>query len=80
MLPNERDSRLDGPRGPACHCSLSLSSQSTLVRRWPGPATRAASPGERQWGLGFALAHTIHLVALGINVIVYAPGRTLADR
>lgn len=49
---------------------------STLVRRWPGPATRAVLRRRRQWGLGFALAHTIHLVALGINVIVYAPGRT----
>lgn len=49
---------------------------STLVRRWPGKATRALLHRRRQWGLGFALAHTIHLVALGINVIVYAPGRT----
>jgi methionine sulfoxide reductase heme-binding subunit len=49
---------------------------STLVRRWPGPATRALLRRRRQWGLGFALSHTIHLVALGINVIVYAPGRT----
>ncbi len=48
----------------------------TLVRRWPGPATRALLRRRRQWGLGFALAHTIHLVALGVNVIVYAPGRT----
>lgn len=49
---------------------------STLVRRWPAPATRALLRRRRQWGLGFALAHTIHLIALGINVIVYAPGRT----
>lgn len=49
---------------------------STLVRRWPGATTRALLRRRRQWGLGFALAHTIHLVALGINVIVYAPGRT----
>lgn len=49
---------------------------STLVRRWPGPATRALLRRRRQWGLGFALAHTIHLVALGINVVFYAPGRT----
>ena len=48
----------------------------TLARRWPGPGTRALLRRRRQWGLGFALAHTIHLVALGINVIVYAPGRT----
>lgn len=49
---------------------------STLVRRWPGPITRALLRRRRQWGLGFALAHTIHLVALGINVTVYAPGRS----
>ncbi|HEV2598608.1 hypothetical protein [Sphingopyxis sp.] len=49
---------------------------STLVRRWPGPVTRALLRRRRQWGLGFALAHTIHLVALGINVTIYAPGRT----
>ncbi len=49
---------------------------STLARRWPRPATRALLRRRRQWGLGFALAHTIHLAALGINVIIYAPGRT----
>ena len=49
---------------------------STLTRRWPGFATRAVLRRRRQWGLGFALAHTIHLAALGINAIVYAPGRT----
>ncbi len=47
-----------------------------LVRRWPGGVTRALLRRRRQWGLGFALAHTIHLAALAINVIVYAPGRT----
>lgn len=49
---------------------------STLVRRWPGGVTRALRKRRRQWGLGFALAHTIHLAALAVNVIVYAPGRT----
>ncbi len=49
---------------------------SALVRRWPGATTRALLRRRRQWGLGFALAHTIHLAALGINVLVYAPGRT----
>ena len=49
---------------------------STLVRRWSSPVTRALLRRRRQWGLGFALAHTIHLVALGLNVIVYAPGRS----
>ena len=27
----------------------------------------------RQWGLGFALAHTIHLAALLVNIIIYRP-------
>lgn len=49
---------------------------STLVRRWPHDLTRALVKRRRQWGLGFALAHTIHLAALAVNVIVYAPGRT----
>ena len=49
---------------------------STLVRRWPHDLTRALLRRRRQWGLGFALAHTIHLAALAVNVIVYAPGRT----
>ena len=49
---------------------------SALARRWPGPGTRALLRRRRQWGLGFAIAHTIHLVALGINIIIYAPGRT----
>ncbi len=49
---------------------------STLVRRWPGGVTRALRKRRWQWGLGFALAHTIHLAALAVNVIVYAPGRT----
>lgn len=49
---------------------------SALVRHWPGSVTRALLRRRRQWGLGFALAHTVHLVALGVNVIVYAPGRT----
>lgn len=48
----------------------------TLARRWPGGTTRALLRRRRQWGLGFALAHTIHLAALSINVLVYAPGRT----
>ncbi len=49
---------------------------STLMRRWPAGITRALRKRRRQWGLGFALAHTIHLAALAVNVIVYAPGRT----
>jgi methionine sulfoxide reductase heme-binding subunit len=42
---------------------------SSLLRRWPGPATKALVRARRHWGLGFALAHTIHLIALAINII-----------
>lgn len=44
---------------------------SSLLRQWPSPATRALVRNRRHWGLGFMVAHTIHLVALGINLIVY---------
>jgi sulfoxide reductase heme-binding subunit YedZ len=46
---------------------------STMLRRWPGEITRSVMRFRRQWGLGFALAHSIHLVALGVNIIVFAP-------
>lgn len=46
---------------------------SSLTRLWPGDVTRALVRRRRQWGLGFALAHSIHLVALGINVLIFAP-------
>lgn len=49
---------------------------STLAHRWPGPWTHTLLRRRRQWGLGFALAHTVHLAALAVNVTVYAPGRT----
>ena len=45
----------------------------SLLRLWRGDITRALMRWRRQWGLGFALAHTIHLMALGINVLVFAP-------
>ena len=44
---------------------------SSLFRLWPGTATRALLRHRRHWGLGFALAHSIHLVALAINLIVF---------
>jgi methionine sulfoxide reductase heme-binding subunit len=44
-----------------------------VVRLWPSPATRAILRRRRQWGLGFALAHLIHLGALLFNIIVAAP-------
>lgn len=40
---------------------------------WPSPATRAVLRCRRQWGLGFALAHGIHLAALLFNIVVAAP-------
>jgi methionine sulfoxide reductase heme-binding subunit len=45
---------------------------STLLRLRPGAATRAVMRHRRQWGLGFALAHSIHLIALGINITIFA--------
>jgi methionine sulfoxide reductase heme-binding subunit len=44
---------------------------SSLVRLWPNDATRLIMRHRRQWGLGFALAHTIHLAALAMyNIII----------
>ncbi len=37
---------------------------SSLFRFWPGEITRTLVRDRRYWGLGFALAHTIHLGAL----------------
>lgn len=48
---------------------------SSLVRLWPNDMTKALMRRRRQWGLGFALAHTIHLKALAINVLVFGPSR-----
>jgi methionine sulfoxide reductase heme-binding subunit len=43
---------------------------SSLFALWPGDATRALVRYRRQWGLGFALTHSVHLVALsGFNMI-----------
>lgn len=46
---------------------------SALLDRWPGRVTRALRRRRRQWGLGFALAHTIHLAALTINLAYFRP-------
>lgn len=46
---------------------------SSLLRLWPGDFTKALIRRRRQWGLGFALAHTIHLGALAYNVLNYDP-------
>lgn len=50
---------------------------SSLLRLWPGDWSRAIMRRRRQWGLGFALAHTIHLGALLVAILVYGPGRPL---
>jgi methionine sulfoxide reductase heme-binding subunit len=48
---------------------------SSLLRLWPSETSRALVRRRRQWGLGFALAHTIHLAALAINVLIFGPSR-----
>jgi DMSO/TMAO reductase YedYZ heme-binding membrane subunit len=48
---------------------------SALVHLWPGAITRALLRRRRQWGLAFALAHSIHLIALAVNLTWYAPPR-----
>lgn len=37
---------------------------SALARLWPTGPAKSLLRRRRQWGLGFALAHTVHLVAL----------------
>ncbi len=39
-------------------------SASSLVRLWPNAMTRTVLRYRRQWGLGFAFAHSVHLMAL----------------
>jgi methionine sulfoxide reductase heme-binding subunit len=46
---------------------------SSLLRLCPGDLTKALVRRRRQWGLGFALTHTIHLAALAYNVLNYDP-------
>jgi methionine sulfoxide reductase heme-binding subunit len=50
---------------------LIVYSASSLLRLWPSAMTKAFVRHRRQWGLGFALAHTIHLGALAYyNIII----------
>jgi methionine sulfoxide reductase heme-binding subunit len=50
---------------------LIVYSASSLLRLWPSAMTKALVRYRRQWGLGFALAHTIHLAALAyFNIII----------
>jgi methionine sulfoxide reductase heme-binding subunit len=44
---------------------------SSLFRLWPSAVLTGVMRRRRQWGLAFALVFTIHLVALGINLIVF---------
>jgi methionine sulfoxide reductase heme-binding subunit len=37
---------------------------SSLARLWPSPVTRRLLSQRRYWGLGFALSHAVHLMAL----------------
>lgn len=46
---------------------------SSLVRLRPNNLTKALMRRRRQWGLGFALAHSIHLAALLVNILVFRP-------
>ena len=46
---------------------------SSLARLWPATWTQAILRHRRQWGFGFALAATIHLVALLVNIIGFRP-------
>jgi methionine sulfoxide reductase heme-binding subunit len=50
---------------------LIVYSASSLLRLWPNEASKGLVRHRRQWGLGFALAHTIHLAALAYyNIII----------
>lgn len=44
-----------------------------MAHIWPGVLTRALLRRRRQWGLGFALAHFIHLGSLYYYVTIAAP-------
>jgi methionine sulfoxide reductase heme-binding subunit len=48
---------------------------SSLLRLWPSQLTKALMRRRRQWGLAFALAHTIHLAALATNLLVFGETR-----
>lgn len=53
-------------------------SASSLVRLWPNEWTKAVLRHRRQWGLGFALAHSIHLAALTTYSVMAAQMPTMA--
>ncbi len=47
----------------------------SLKRLWPNALTHALVQRRRQWGLAFALAFTVHLAALAINLLVFGAYR-----
>lgn len=51
---------------------------SSLSKLFPGNVTAALVKRRRQWGLAFALSHSIHLIALLINITMFRP-RPLAS-
>jgi DMSO/TMAO reductase YedYZ heme-binding membrane subunit len=53
-------------------------SASSLVRLWPNVQTKAVLRHRRQWGLSFALMHSVHLVALATFSIIAAQMPTMA--
>lgn len=53
-------------------------SASSLVRLWPNGTTKTVLRYRRQWGLGFALAHSIHLAALTTYSVMAAQMPTMA--
>lgn len=52
-------------------------SASSLGRLWHSPLTRTIWRDRRWWGLGFAMAHTVHLYALLWYLKVSGEGRPL---
>lgn len=53
-------------------------SASSLVRLWPNAWTKTVLRHRRQWGLSFALAHSIHLAALTTYSVMSAQMPTAA--
>lgn len=54
-------------------------SASSLARLWPNPWTRALRQDRRQWGIAFAIAHTIHLAAFAGYIIVSGTAGEFVD-
>lgn len=52
-------------------------SASSLVTLWPMEWTRSLLRNRRHWGLAFALAHTVHLVALATFLSISGESRGL---